>query len=205
MIADCDAKDTLAVQFFGASGAPLAGAAVTWSATGGKRALQASTTDANGMARTTIKADTKAGTSYVKATAGGAEAAFVLFVNVGDPAALEAMAMRAGPRGVPRWRNVADVFAGRAWRSAVTSGNCTTAVRVGTATAVAGPPLRFWTAPAVEEHCGTGAFLVVDSTTTAVAVPSHQSVAPPAKPVGRLSTGTPTAVLPNRRGRPEPQ
>ncbi|WP_396215218.1 MAG: hypothetical protein HEQ11_17035 [Gemmatimonas sp.] len=192
MIADCDAKDTLAVQFFGASGAPLAGAAVTWSATGGKRALQTSTTDANGMARTTIKADTKAGTSYVKATAG-------------DPAALEAMAMRAGPRGVPRWRNVADVFAGRAWRSAVTSGNCTTAVRVGTATAVAGPPLRFWTAPAVEEHCGTGAFLVVDSTTTAVAVPSHQSVAPPAKPVGRLSTGTPTAVLPNRRGRPEPQ
>ncbi|WP_434481086.1 Ig-like domain-containing protein [Gemmatimonas sp.] len=180
------------MQFFGASGAPLAGAAVTWSATGGKRALQTSTTDANGMARTTIKADTKAGTSYVKATAG-------------DPAALEAMAMRAGPRGVPRWRNVADVFAGRAWRSAVTSGNCTTAVRVGTATAVAGPPLRFWTAPAVEEHCGTGAFLVVDSTTTAVAVPSHQSVAPPAKPVGRLSTGTPTAVLPNRRGRPEPQ
>lgn len=93
-IAGADAKDTLAVQFFSASGAPLAGTPVTWSTTGGKLALQASTTDANGIARTTIKADTKIGTSFVKATAGGAEASFVLFVNAGEPAAFEAMAMR---------------------------------------------------------------------------------------------------------------
>ncbi len=93
-IAGADAKDTLAVQFFSASGAPLAGTPVTWSTTGGKLALQTSTTDANGIARTTIKADTKIGTSFVKATAGGAEASFVLFVNAGEPAAFEAMAMR---------------------------------------------------------------------------------------------------------------
>lgn len=93
-IAGGEAKDTLTVQFFGASGAPLAGATVTWSATGGLLAHRTGTTDANGIARTTIKADTAAGISLVKATAGGAEASFVLFVNAGDPAALEAMVAR---------------------------------------------------------------------------------------------------------------
>jgi hypothetical protein len=86
--------DTLAVRFYVPSGAPVAGATVTWTLSGDGRVTAVSAqTDAAGVARAVFQAGSKSGTVTVKAALGSDDVEFVLRVQAADPSKLEAMAM----------------------------------------------------------------------------------------------------------------
>ncbi|MFN7457229.1 MAG: Ig-like domain-containing protein [Gemmatimonas sp.] len=86
--------DTLAVRFFVPSGAPVAGATVTWTLNGDGRVTAVSAlTDAAGVARAVFQAGAKAGTATVTAALGSDDVEFVVRVSAADPSRLQAMAM----------------------------------------------------------------------------------------------------------------
>lgn len=90
------AADTLGVAVFSSNGAAMAGVSVTWMVSAGEGALSATstTTDAQGIARTTLRAGTKSGTLTVKAAVAGlAGTEFVENVTPDAPTSIEAMSM----------------------------------------------------------------------------------------------------------------
>lgn len=90
------ASDTLGVAVFSSNGAALAGVTVTWSVSAGEGALSATstTTDAQGIARTTLRAGKKAGTLTITATAAGSAGAdFIENVTPDAPMSIGAMSM----------------------------------------------------------------------------------------------------------------
>lgn len=87
-----DAADTLSVRFTTAAGAPIAGAVVSWTATGdGQVTALASATDADGLARAIVHAGTKAGDLEVTAIASDADAHFQLRIIAAEAAMIESM------------------------------------------------------------------------------------------------------------------
>ncbi len=128
-----EAADTLAVQFTSASGAPLSGVAVTWSATDGAVAQQTSTTDERGIARTTFTAGTRSGYATAKATANGVDASFTVRIVAGEPAGLEAMAMQSDTVAVDGAFHGAPVRVFDAYRNTASGGTIRLAIYEGDA------------------------------------------------------------------------
>ena len=83
-----DAPDTLTARFVTASGAPVAGTAVTWkvaSAVEGTLTLLDATTRQDGTARAVLRAGSKAGDLDVTVASGRLEAQFHLRVKAASP------------------------------------------------------------------------------------------------------------------------